>query len=353
MVCRECGLVQSVYSTSINPREILSLSSGADFGNVRYGKSFTTRAHMEILDKIVPWKEIKSVLDIGSNRGSFIYATYFRGDFSITAVEPDTRITPNYREYPRVNLIKKRIEDVDLTANIYDLIYSSHTFEHLKSPYAVFSQLITCSKKGTYFIVEVPNINGVTSSDVLEEWFIDAHTFHFSGITLSAYLRCFGWDVIYEKLNKSEITFTATWNGIPGPPDKKNSTEVAKSVEALRLYQKNRLRALAHLKYIVEYITSFYPKKIAIWGAGRIFDALVRSGNLDVKKIAYIVDSYLPQYRPTIQGMRIHTPEEVDFKTCDVIFIASRDYTNQIKEALALHDFRGVLLDFPSLMRQL
>ena len=46
-ICDYCGLMQSLPRADRAPRQSAAVSSGANWGNVRYGKFFRTRACLE------------------------------------------------------------------------------------------------------------------------------------------------------------------------------------------------------------------------------------------------------------------------------------------------------------------
>ena len=70
-LCRHCGLIQSLPRIDRAPRATASASSGADWGNVRYGKGFRTQAAMTALKRHVEFSNALELLDVGSNRGGF------------------------------------------------------------------------------------------------------------------------------------------------------------------------------------------------------------------------------------------------------------------------------------------
>ena len=61
----------------------------------------------------------------------------------------------------------------------------SHTLEHLKSPNEIFFKIKSTLKSDGILYIEVPNIEFLKQSDIVEEWFIDKHLYHFPDI------RCF------------------------------------------------------------------------------------------------------------------------------------------------------------------
>src|ERR1700744_4224588 len=73
-LCQHCGLVQSTPRIDRAPRKGQAISGGADWGNVRYGKAFRTKAAIAALTKHADLNRALNVLDVGSNRGSFARA---------------------------------------------------------------------------------------------------------------------------------------------------------------------------------------------------------------------------------------------------------------------------------------
>src|SRR5688572_17402687 len=70
-LCDHCGLVQSLPRIGHAPHPAAGVSSSADWSDVRYGKGFRTEACLAILRTRADIGQPLSVLDVGSNRGSF------------------------------------------------------------------------------------------------------------------------------------------------------------------------------------------------------------------------------------------------------------------------------------------
>src|SRR5689334_7150962 len=68
-LCEHCGLVQSLPRIDRAPRAPAAVSSGADWGNIRYGKGFRTQAALATLRRHLDLSADLSILDVGSNRG--------------------------------------------------------------------------------------------------------------------------------------------------------------------------------------------------------------------------------------------------------------------------------------------
>ncbi|MBU6471342.1 MAG: hypothetical protein KGQ94_01685, partial [Alphaproteobacteria bacterium] len=73
-LCRHCGLLQSLPRLDRAPRRTAAVSGGADWGNVRYGKGFRTAAALSALRRHSDLSSGLVLLDVGSNRGSFVRA---------------------------------------------------------------------------------------------------------------------------------------------------------------------------------------------------------------------------------------------------------------------------------------
>src|ERR1700744_2582527 len=92
-LCNHCGLVQSLPRIDQAPRKSAAVSGGADWGNVRYGKAFRTQAAMDILRCHASFNSEITLLDVGSNRGSFVKTFLAEApNAEVLALEPDERV---------------------------------------------------------------------------------------------------------------------------------------------------------------------------------------------------------------------------------------------------------------------
>lgn len=354
-ICKTCGLVQSFFTENAPSKRAVSVSAGADWGNIRYGKSFRTKKHVELLDKYASWKQISRVLDVGSNRGSFVHSLAGKGDFSITAVEPDAVISPDFSDCRGVTLLQGRIETVSLPSKSYDLIYMSHTFEHLDSPFDVLHLLSVHSHSSTYLLLEVPNLAFITRDDVIEEFFIDKHTFHFNRYILRKYLALFGWNIVYENdaTDTTYITVLASFSGTPNPVHSWDAAAAQEAIAAIHYYIQTKAKNASLLQKAARHIESMYPARIVIWGAGRLFDSLVRVGQLDLQKVHAVVDSYLPQYIQEVNCQKILKPNDVHYDGVDTLIIMSREYASEIVEQAHRLGYHGKVITYQSLLESL
>ena len=99
-------------------------------------------------------------------------------------------------------------------------------------------------------------------------------------------------------------------------------------------YKKILTTNLNLLRRVGEYINSLKPKRIVFWGAGRIFDSIMRYGNIDKKEIVGVIDKYLPEYTREAYGFILKRPPEINLLKPDVIVILSREYADEIEEEI-------------------
>ena len=72
---------------------------------------------------------------------------------------------------------------------------------------------------------------------------------------------------------------------------------------------------------------------VLIWGAGRIFDALVTYGQLEASPNIYVYDKFLSAVVSQINGFELVSPEKFRELVSDevTVYVASRDYREEIK----------------------
>jgi hypothetical protein len=334
-VCMCCGLVQSLQTQPKPVERTVTTSSGANWGNIRHGKGLRLKTAVELLKDQIPWESITEVLDIGSNRGDFVqWVRNLSPNINITAIEPDHSIVEPYQSLPGLILFLERFEKIALPQAKYDLVYSSHTLEHASSASEMLSQTYDCMKKGGYLFLEIPNLDQVGFQDVVEEFFIDKHTYHFNQELLIAYLNHLGYRAVTDKdlsdqynitllLRKDEaVPGEFTW--ADGPCLAENNRQMISTYATL--LQSNH----ADLKGVAARLQQFIARqRVAFWGAGRIFDALVRYGNLQVGQ-STLVDEYLWKILPSVHGVPIHRPEYLKMVQPQVVIVLARSSANEI-----------------------
>ncbi len=215
-LCAVCGLLQSLPRIDRAARAPAAVSGGADWGNVRYGKGFRTQIAVEALRRHRDFASDFALLDVGSNRGSFARAFLSAAPQAhLVAVEPDERVAANCAGLARTQLIRERIENVALETDRFDAVHSCHTIEHLIHPAGTLADHHRTLKEGGILVIDAPNTALLASDDIVEEWFIDKHLYHFSEMTLTRMLEASGFTILErpDAKDRSNLFFVAKKNG--------------------------------------------------------------------------------------------------------------------------------------------
>lgn len=337
-VCNHCGLVQSITTSDYVSRPPGSMSADADRSSYRYTKDVISGRYDEIFASYVDFATITNVLDVGSNRGAFVnyLENNHQGKF-IEAIEPDPSVVKEYADRPNVNVQVCRFEHAELPANYFDFAYCAHTLEHASSARLMLHGIGRALKPGGKFFLAVPNL--LFYDDVIEEIFIDPHVYHFSYSILKECVEQLGFVIEYAgSPQEHEIIFLL--RKISGTFEEKiffplNANLANQNKDSISNYHLKILRNRESLKESVELLNqASLSNKIVIWGGGRIFDALVRFGHLDVSKVYMVVDKYLHRYVEELYGRPLMSPDalaDLDARNI-LVYIASREYALEIEE---------------------
>jgi SAM-dependent methyltransferase len=333
-LCRYCGLVQSLPRIDrTGKRHAMAVSSGADWGNVRYGKGFRTRQAMDALAPFISFDAPLALLDVGSNRGRFAKAFLDKApNARLVAVEPDERYADSAASLPRTFLIQSRIEDTNLEDGAFDIVHSCHTIEHLAHPFAALKDHARVLKAGGLLVIDAPNIALIGGDDIVEEWFIDKHLYHFSDVTLPRMIEAAGFTIIAhpDPDDAINLLYVAKKTGAPKTEFPADLREARHARELLQSYRHTRAANLSALKSAAAEINALAPRRVALWGAGRLFDSLVLAGGFDPKSLAILIDTHLAALVPERHGVKPALPTALKDQKVDVIVIMSRGFAAEI-----------------------
>jgi SAM-dependent methyltransferase len=333
-LCEHCGLVQSAPRIArTQKRHDAAVSGGADWGNVRYGKGFRTVQAMEALARHADLSQPLMLLDVGSNRGSF--ATAFAAaapGAAITAVEPDERYADSSAGLPRTQLIQARIEDIVLAAEHFDIVHSCHTIEHLAEPFAALKDHARVLKDGGLLVIDAPNLALLGGNDIVEEWFIDKHLFHFSAASLRRMIVAAGFEIVEENdpADAVNLLFVARKRGVPMEKFAADPVEVAAARDLLSRYQVTRVHNLAALRQAAAALKALAPRRLALWGAGRLFDLLVREGGFDPRTLTLLIDTHLKKHMSERHGVALSNPDALSRVPVEAVIVMSRMFAGEI-----------------------
>jgi hypothetical protein len=79
------------------------------------------------------------------------------------------------------------------------------------------------------------------------------------------------------------------------------------------------------------------PRKVAVWGAGRLLANLIESGGLRPQALAAVVDRNLIRYTNEAHGLRLSPPELLARLKPDIIVVLARSLENEIRREAEAH----------------
>jgi 2-polyprenyl-3-methyl-5-hydroxy-6-metoxy-1,4-benzoquinol methylase len=336
-VCTRCGLMQSQSTKRYPSRPLPSMSCDADRASIKYTKDLVLKPHWELLTSRLDLPAVKNILDVGSNRGAFLKKVLQMNPLiKATAIETDPDLMKVYMMHPQVFALNQRFESADLQPNNHDLVYCAHTLEHFSSASSMIFKLWSVLKPGGFLFIAVPNTLTL-SEDTFEEVFVDTHTFHFHDAMLETFFKNHKMEIVFKSPPGSfelDYLLHKPSKHIPQflPQLLFSEQNVQMSLDFMDNYENTLTRNRKKIERASSRINALpETSKIVFWGAGRIFDGLVKLGGLNTKRIALLVDKYLYPYMPGVHGVAIKAPEAlVDFSSDTTLVVASREYESEI-----------------------
>lgn len=352
-MCTHCGLVQSLPRIDRELRAPPAVSSGADWGNIRYGKGFRTKVAIETLSRHADLDNEIELLDVGSNRGAFVRAFLNAApNARIVAVEPDERVALSCRGHKRVDLVESRIENVPFETGRFDIIHSCHTLEHLAHPARVLADHWRTLKDGGLLFLDAPNIALIGADDIVEEWFIDKHLHHFSARTLGRMIETAGFEIVQrpDARDNSNLLFVARKRPFTARAVAADADEVHRSEALVASYVVTRARNLQALSSMAEELDQLVPRGVALWGAGRLFDSLVVHGRFDPSGLSLLIDTHLKSLVGERHGCVLADPEALSESDAGIVVVMSRDFAGEIAERAKTLSPRAEILLYTDLL---
>jgi 2-polyprenyl-3-methyl-5-hydroxy-6-metoxy-1,4-benzoquinol methylase len=328
-LCSHCGLLQSLPRIDRAERK-----PGADWGNLRYGKGFRAESNLATLKPFLNKHKPLRVLDVGANRGAFVLelkAAYPKA--SVIGIEPDERVVGAWAGKPGFTWLHARLEDTRVENEGFDLVYSCHTLEHLRSAREALLAHRAALAPGGYLFLEVPNTAVIAANDIVEEFFTDKHLYHFSSRTLARLLTACGFRAVAigdarDTVNIGVVAVKADDlpRAVPADPH-----EVEAAAALISAYHAQRLQNLNALTHVARLIDAMAPRKVAVWGAGRLLNTLIHNGGLKPQALAAVIDKHLVRYASEAHGVRLTPPEDLSRVRPDVVVVMSRSFADEIR----------------------
>ena len=295
------------------------------------------------------------VLDVGAHRGAF--ALELKGAYpkaSIIGIEPDARLVAGWARRPGFIWLNARFEDTRLEDEGFDLIYSCHTLEHLKSAREALLAHRAALAPGGYLLIEVPNVAHIAASDIVDEFFVERHLYHFSRRTLIRMLAVCGLRAVAvaDTRDTANLTVVAVKGDEPRLAVPADRQEVEAAAALISSYQAARFKNISALANVARTIDAMAPRKVAVWGAGRLLGSLIENGGLKAQSLAAIVDRNLARYTNQAHGVPLSPPEILARLKPDIVVVLSRSLEQEIRREAETHVPGIEVIGYPDLLER-
>ncbi len=333
VVCSLCGLTQSISSVAKIERK-QTLSCDADWGNVRHAKGIRLKVLSSTIEKALSSSKKMVILDVGSNRGDFVHWCTKKFPLAeIIAIEPDPTIVSDYQDLKNVHLFIEKLENSSIDEVSIDIAYCSHTLEHAASATEMLRHIRKLLRPNGLLFLEVPNLKGITYPNVVEEFFIDKHVYHFDKVTLVDQVQRIGFEIDMIEEGADDLNITLVLRKSEKNLHLPFKTNTVVNNEAMLKYYFKLLsdnRDLLRILVEKKLLPLSMRQKVAYWGAGRIFDALIKYGRLPADSVYALIDTYLWNIVPEAYGIAIQRPENLRMIEPDICIVLARSSKDEI-----------------------
>jgi SAM-dependent methyltransferase len=350
-----CGFVQSSKSqtsaSAPNSFEIDRLSCDSDYSPIRVGKQQMTESDIENIES----SNIEGIsnfdfLDMASARGHFATWAMAKTFNQVVCFEPDEYMVHTYSDNERVQVHIGDYREVQ-PVNDFDFIYSCHTLEHFRSPVDYLNFVYRHLKLQGYFYVNVPNLLGILDVAVLDDFFYDKHRVYFDQDSLSNLLQSQGFKIVSKWVDAACIRFLAI--KVEKPAKITTTFNYARNRELIVNYASALSLSRANLPNLVD---NLYGKlnpgsTRLLLGCGRMLDALITYGKLDLSKFDFLVDNYLGIATKSLYSRELHTLNNLPSTHGDLQFVViSRTSNAELGQRISKQFKNAEVLYFANFM---
>ena len=342
-VCKECGLVQGDYddikyennNIKFVNKNFTNLDCNASYSDIRVGKQQMVDYFFNMKKEInLNLPKTAKVLDLKSARGHFAIKCLKEFDLNeIDCVEDDEYLLDNYNNNPQIKLYKTKYYEIP--KKTYDLIYSCHSLEHYKNPSKYLKFVYDCLDLNGLFYLDVPNIENIDHTNNLDEFFYDKHLFYYDDKTIIQYICSIGFDVVYSIKNNQNISLlfkkTNIFKNYPV------TNQYDDNINLIINYKNNLIDNRNKLKVKVKNLNKFFSDgDNLLIGCGRVLDAFIQYGQLNLNNFNHLVDDYLYEVTDNIYNKTLYSRDILKNKKFDkVLILIKNPNSNLLKQVNA------------------
>ncbi len=286
--------------------------------------------------------DFSSVLEVGAASG---YNLSLYADKEVMGIEPSAQNCLAARRRYHVQMYQGMFQQfIKENTKSYDLIFLSHTLEHMVNPRDFILQ---CSRIcNAYIFIEVPGMDYKFLDEPMG-MFCEEHVNYFTLESLSSLMYSAGFvpvDVnyifgLYQCLPAGWPAMSTLWKKAEHGA-KMPRVPVLRSALLVREYLEKNQELLEKIRKRIDQIP--VDKRLAVWGTGHHASMLLANTSLSEKNLVKVYDSDERKYQYTFHGLPICGFDENDIysKKIDAVLVAT--YTAQKAICKVLEPFAGI-----------
>lgn len=289
-----------------------------------------------------------SILEVGAASGYNL--SLYSEKKEVKGIEPSLRNCQSALKYYNVDMYNGMFDEYIQSENVkkYDLIFLSHTLEHLVNPSDFIAKCKQLCNK--YIFIEVPSMDYKFIEEPLG-MFCEEHVNYFTLESLSNLMYSHGFEMVdVNYIFGIEYSLPAGWPAmstiwkIAESAANTPKIPVLDSELIITTYIRKNIEALNKIKQLIDGIPM--DEKLAVWGTGHHASMLLANTSLAEKNIVKVYDGDKRKHEYEFNGVRIGGFDESDIydKRIDSILVATytaqkaiSKITNKYKDACKIY----------------
>lgn len=286
--------------------------------------------------------DLRSVFEIGASSGYNL--SLYTESAQVLGIEPSRTNCEGAKKHYNVDMFCGVFEEYYLqhynktNKDNYDLLFLSHTLEHIVNPYSFLKKCIQVASP-EYFFIEVPTFD-IKFINEPYGMFCEEHVNYFTLESLENLMEKLGFSLVdaevhidaHSRLAAGAPAIATLWekSDIYNTSGHRYLNAVS---DILKSYSRT---SKAELKRIAKIINGIHSKKFAVWGTGHHVSMLLANTSLYKKSIIKFYDSDPKKHAFRILGKPIQAfnPQDLENGTIDTILLASYVAQNQMLKIL-------------------
>jgi hypothetical protein len=147
-------------------------------------------------------------------------------------------------------------------------------------------------------------------------------------------VRAAGFDIVEapDAKDRANLLIVATKSDKAVRAVADDPLEVAGAERLIAAYGATRACNLSALTALAADIATMAPRRVAMWGAGRLFDTLVTHGGFEPAMLSSLIDKHLKQYVGERYGRALEEPDSLKTSDPGVVIVMSRGFAKEIAD---------------------